>query len=131
MIRTVWLATICLAALSALAAGKALRTPADSAVAKQRPDQTTIATGFAQDILKKADRLEVTYGREQPVPQTAMLPSKTFVPAISSSTLPIETKIIARHWHDPNAISSVGRSKQRKQTVLKKNRSADQFRTQQ
>src|SRR6202165_6383619 len=64
MIRTVWLATICLAVLSALALGKALRTPADSVVAERPADQMTVGTGLAQDTLSKADRLEITHGRQ-------------------------------------------------------------------
>jgi len=122
MIRTVWLATICLAVLSALAVGKALRTPADSIVAERPADQMTVGTGLAQDTLSKADRLEITYVRQEILPPPAVQPTKPFVPAVSSSTLPIETKIISRHWHDPDAISSsAAKSKQTKQTGSNKN----------
>ena len=65
MIRTVWLAIICVVLVSALAAGKALRTPADLAVAELSADETATDSrnGFAQDTLSKADRLEINYVR--------------------------------------------------------------------
>jgi hypothetical protein len=47
MMRTFWLATICLAVLSALAVGKAVRT----IIAERLTDQTTVGTGLAQDAL--------------------------------------------------------------------------------
>ena len=109
MIRTVWLATICLAVLSALAVGKALRTPADSIVAEAPTDQMTVGTGLAQDTLSKADRLEINYARQEILPQPALQPTEQpepIVPAVSSVPPPVETKTISRHWHDPHAISS-------------------------
>jgi hypothetical protein len=106
MIRTVWLATICLTVLSALAVAKALKTPADAILAERPTDQMTVGTGLAQDTLSKADRLEITYVRQEILPQPAVKPTKPFVPAVSSTTLPTETKIISRHWHDPNATTS-------------------------
>ena len=128
MIRTVWLAIICLAVLSALAVGKALKTPADAIVAERPTDQMTVGTGLAQDTLSKADRLEITYVRQEILPQSAMQPTKPFIPAVSSTMLPIETKISSRHWHDPNATtSSAAKSKQPKKTVAAKkaNQAAD------
>ena len=114
MIRTVWLATICLAVLSALAVGKAL-TPADPRVAQRLADETTVGTDLAQNTLSKADRLEITYVRQEILPQPTVQPAQPPVPAVSSTPLPIETKIISRHWHDPNAISSsAAKSKQTK-----------------
>jgi hypothetical protein len=77
----------------------------------------TVGTGLAQDTLSNADRLEITYVHQEILPPPAVQPTKPFVPAVSSSTLPIETKIISRHWHDPNAISSsAAKSEQTKQT---------------
>ena len=64
MIRTVWLAIICLVLVSALAAGKALRTPADSTIAELSADET-VGIGHAQDALGKADRLEINYVRRE------------------------------------------------------------------
>jgi len=72
MMRTVWLATICLAVLSALAVGKAFRTPAD--IVAEAPDQMTLGTGLAQDTLSKADRLEINYPRKEILLQPAVQP---------------------------------------------------------
>jgi hypothetical protein len=124
MIRTVWLATICLAVLSALAVGKALRTPADSIVAEAPTDQMTVGTGLAQDTLSKADRLEINYARQETLPQPALQPTEQpepIVPAVSSVPPPVETKTISRHWHDPHAISSsAAKPKHAKQTTANK-----------
>ncbi len=127
MIRTVWLATMCLALLSVLAVGKALRTPADSIVAEIPTDEITVGTGLAQDTLSKADRLEITYVRPEIPPQPAVQPTRPVVPATSLVPPPVETKIISRHWRDPNAISSsAAKSKQAKQTgPNKKPKTAD------
>jgi hypothetical protein len=126
MIRTVWLATICLAVLSALAVAKALKTPADAIVAERPTDQMPVGTGLAQDTLSKADRLEITYVRQEILPQSTVQPTEPFVPAVSSTTLPIETKIISRHWHDPNATTSPpAKPKQAKQTGTNKSKIVD------
>jgi len=55
MIRTVWLAAICLAVPSALAVGKALMTRADSVITERPTDLTTIGAGLTQDTLSKAE----------------------------------------------------------------------------
>src|SRR5712671_7245414 len=61
MIRTIWLATICLAVLSTLAVGKAVMTRTPSSAPERPADLTTTSTGLTQDTLGKADRLEITY----------------------------------------------------------------------
>ena len=119
MIRTVWLATICLAVLGALSAGKAMMMPANSFVAKRPSDQTTVRTGLAQDALSKADRLEITYARQDAPARVTLQPAEV-VAAVSSIPPLIENKIISRHWRDPNAFSPVTKSKQTKQAVPKK-----------
>src|SRR5213080_1611059 len=121
MMRTVWLATTCLAVLGALAVAKALTTPVAPIVERQ-VDETTIGTGLAQDTLTKADRLEITYVRQETRAQTALHPTEPFIPPIPTIVPPVETKIIiSRHWHDPNAtISSAAKSKQPKKTVATK-----------
>jgi hypothetical protein len=125
MIRTVWLATICLAVLSALAVGKAL-TPADPRLAQRLADETTVGTDLDQNTLSKADRLEITDVRQEIMPQLAVQPTKPFVPAIGSTTLPTETKVISRHWHDPNATTSPpAKAKQAKQTGTNKSKTVD------
>src|SRR5882672_6331282 len=89
------LATVCLAVVSALAAGKALRTPAEAIVAERSADQATVGIGLAQDTLTKADRLEITYLRQERLPQPALQPAEPAVPVVSPSTPPIETRIIS------------------------------------
>jgi hypothetical protein len=127
MIRTIWLATICLAVLSTLAVGKALMTHADSPVAERPTDQTTVGTGLVQDTLSKADRLEITYVRQEMPAPSALQPAELIVPAVSSPTPPVANKIISRHWRDPNAFSaSAAKTEQTRQTAPdKKSKTVD------
>jgi hypothetical protein len=117
MIRTVWLAAICLAVLSALAVGKALMPRADSLITEQPTDLTTVGAGLTQDTLSKADRLQITYVRQEVPTPSVMQPTEPVVPAVSSVTPAAENKIISRHWRDPNAFSSAAKSKQSRQTA--------------
>jgi hypothetical protein len=105
MIRTFWLATICLAVLSTLAVGKAVMIRTPSSVSEQPMDLTTLGTGPTQDTLGKADRLEILYGRQEAPTASVSQPTEPVVPAVASPP-PVENKIIARHWRDPNALSS-------------------------
>jgi hypothetical protein len=106
MIRTVWLAFICVVLVSALAVGKGLRTPADPAIAEPPADAATLGMGHAQDTLSKADRLEINYVRQE-FPSRPVLPSiAPAAPVVTPPKPPVETKIISRHWRDPNAFSS-------------------------
>jgi hypothetical protein len=126
MIRTVWLATICLAVLSTLAVGKALMTRADYPVAERSAEQTTVGTGLVQDTLSKADRLEITYVRQEVPAPSALQPAELIVPAVSSVTPPFANKIISRHWRDPNAFSASATKTQTKQTAPdKKSKTVD------
>ena len=127
MIRTIWLATICLAVLSSLAVGKALMTRADSPVAERLTGETTVGTGLVPDTLSKADRLEITYVRQEVPAPSAVQPAELIVPAVSSVTVPVANKIISRHWRDPNALStSAAKTKPTKQTAAdKKSKTAD------
>src|SRR6266478_8578778 len=127
MMRTVWLATTCLALLGALAVAKALTTPVAPIVERQ-VDETTVSTGLAQDTLTKADRLEINYVRQETPAQLALHPTEPFIPPVPTIVPPVETKIISRHWHDPIATtSSAAKSKQPKKTVATKkaNQAAD------
>jgi hypothetical protein len=125
MMRTVWLATIFLAVLGALAVGKALRTPADSIVPEVSTDQMTVGTGLTQNALRKADWLEINYARQEILP-TAVQPTDPIVPAVSSVPQPVETKILSRHWHDPQLSSSAVKPKKAKQTSTdKKSKAVD------
>lgn len=117
MIRTVRLAIICVVLVSALAAGKALRTPADPAVAELSADETTVGIGHAQDTLSKADRLEINYVRQEIPSQPVLQSIEPAAPVVTPPRPPTETKIISRHWRDPNAFSSsLKNSKPTKQT---------------
>jgi len=116
MIRTIWLATICLAVLSTLAVGKAVMTRTPSSATERSAHRTTSGTDLTQDTLGKADRLELTY-----VPATSALqPPEPVIPTVASAPPPVANKIISRHWHDPNAFSSATKPKQTKQTASSK-----------
>jgi hypothetical protein len=117
MIRTVWLATICLAVLSALAVGKALMTRADSVITEQPTDLMTVGAGLTQDTLSKADRLEITYVRQEVPAPSELQPTEPVVPTVSSVTPAAENKIISRHWHDRDSFSSAAKSKQSRHTA--------------
>jgi len=106
MIRTVWLAIIAVVLVSALAVGKGLRTPANLAVAEPSADATTVGMGHPQDTLSKADRLEINYVRHETPSQPVLQSIAPAAPAVTPPKPPVETKIISRHWRDPNAFSS-------------------------
>jgi hypothetical protein len=129
MIRTIWLATLFLAVLGALAAGKGLMTPNHLVRAELPLYQKTSDSGLGEDTLTKADRLESAYDRGvrgSPPSQPA-----EFAPPVALPTPTVENKIISRHWHDPNSISSATRSKSTKQTgANKKSKAADRKRNQ-
>ena len=135
MIRTVWLAIICVVLVSALAVGKGLRTPADPAVAEPSADATTVGMGHAQDTLSKADRLEINYVRPEFPSQPVLPPVAPAAQVVTPPKPPAETKIISRHWRDPNAFSSSLKnakptkqsdsSKTSKNTDPKRNHAAD------
>ncbi len=132
MIRTVRLAIICVVLVSALAAGTALRTPADRAVAEMSAAETTVGIGHAQDTLSKADRLEINYVRQEVPSQPVLQSIEPATPVVTPPRPPMETKIISRHWRDPNAFSSsLKNSKQTKQTDPNKtSKSVDRKRNQ-
>src|SRR5260370_38622669 len=102
MMRTVWLATTCLAVLGALAVAQALTTPVVPIVERQ-VDETTVSTGLAQDTLTKADRLEVTYVRQETAAEPALHTTKPLIPPVPTIIPPPKQKTISRHSHDPNA----------------------------
>ena len=69
MIRTVWLAVLCLALVTVLATAKALRTPASYIAAGVPVDETTLDISQAQEPLSKSDRLDVNNVRQEaPLP---------------------------------------------------------------
>jgi hypothetical protein len=127
MIRTVWLTIACLVLLGALAVGKALTTPVAPTNSERHASETTVGTDLAQDTLTKADRLDITYVRQEIPAQSALPPTETFIPPVPKIVSPVETKIISRHWREPNArTSSAAKSKRHKQAVaVKKGKSVD------
>jgi hypothetical protein len=127
MIRTVWLAIACLAVLGTFAVGKAFTTPAAPTGAVH---ETAVGSAPGQQSLPKADRLEITYVRlETPdqsafPDQSALKPSEPIRSTVPSIVRPAGTKIISRHWHDPNAAAA--KSKQPRQAAVnKKSRNVD------
>ena len=133
MIRTVWLAVLCLALVSALATGKALRTPGP-AVAEMPADKIAVGIDRAQDTLSKADRLEINYLRDEPPPQPVPQPITPAAAVVTPPTPPIETRIISRHWRDPHAASSSQKNSERiepkgksKNVERKRNQAADRY----
>jgi hypothetical protein len=129
MIRTVWLAIVCLALVSALAAGKALRTPAGPTAAEISADESTVGIGVAQDTLSKADRLQINYVRQETPPQANLQSIEPIAPVTTPPSRPMETKIISRHWRDPNAFSSSLKNSQPTESK-KKSKNVDRKRNQ-
>jgi len=107
MIRTVWLAMLCLVLVSVLATAKALRTSA-SIAAGSEVDETPLYTTQAQASLTKSDRLDLIEARlEAPFPvvlQSIEPIRSTGVPPRP----PAEPKVISRHRRDPIGTSSRG-----------------------
>jgi hypothetical protein len=106
MIRTVWLAAACLVVLGAMAAGKVASTPAAQTTAEKPLDGTTVGADLAREPLIKADRLEVTYVRQETPRQSTLQPIDPIVPEVPKMISPDQTNIVNRHWHDPNATNS-------------------------
>jgi hypothetical protein len=102
MIRTVWLAVLCLIGLGATASIKA-ETPTPPPNVEASPQQTTFDIRFAQDTLTKADKL-VAYVRDpvavEPVMPVTKARDETPPQALSPPATPT---IVSRHSHDPNA----------------------------
>jgi hypothetical protein len=134
MIRTVWLAAVCLIVLGAMAVGKVTKIPAptndDTLV-----DGPTVGADLIQEPLSKADRLQITYVRQETPSQSTVPPTDLSPPDVSPSpadvsppdvqkvTSPAEMHIVSRHWHDPTATNLLtGKSKQ--SATAKKTKSA-------
>jgi hypothetical protein len=102
MIRTVWLAGGCLVVLGAMAAGKVGYTSTAQTTAEKPADRATVGTDLAQEPLIKADRLEITYVRQEAPSQSTSQPIDPIVPETPKMISPAETNTVSRHWHDPN-----------------------------
>ena len=103
MIRIVGLAVLCLIGLGAMVAIKA-GTPTPPPKVGASSEQTTVGTGFAQDTLTKADKLEVAYVRDPVGVEPVMLVTKAREETPPQPLSPPATpKIVSRHLNNPNA----------------------------
>jgi hypothetical protein len=103
VIRTVGLAVLCMIGLGATVAIKA-GTPTPPPDAGASPEQTTVGTGFAQDTLTKADKLEIAYVRDPIAVESAMSVTKARDETPPQPLSPPATpKIVSRHSSDPYA----------------------------
>jgi hypothetical protein len=105
MKRTVWLAAASLVLLGAMAVGRVAKAPA-AQTTDEKPVATTVDADSTQEPLIKGDRLEVTYVRQEEPSQSTSQPIDPIAPKVQQAISPVEPKIVSRHWHDPNAISS-------------------------
>jgi hypothetical protein len=106
VIRTVWLAVLCLIGLGAMVAVR-FGIPAPPPNVKASPEQGTVGKSFLQDTLTKADKLEIAYVRDPVALEPVMLVTKAPDETPSQPPGPIATPtIVSRHWHDPNAKNS-------------------------
>jgi hypothetical protein len=105
MKRTIWLAfgfLIVVGVLTALKVGVA--TPS-----KQHASfsDNVIGADVSQDVLTKADRLDVSYIKDVPdkkaVQTTKVIPPKTATDETERNPKEKITKIISRHWHEKYA----------------------------
>jgi hypothetical protein len=83
--------------------------PAEPAVAELLVDEMTAEIADPQDTLSKADRLAINHVRPE-IPQPVLRPVEPAAPVATPPKQPEETKIISRHWRDPNAFSSSPKS---------------------
>jgi hypothetical protein len=107
VIRTVWLAVLCLIGLGPMVAIRfGIPTPPPNVRAS--PEQGTVGKSFSQDTLTKADKLEIAYVRVPVVAvEPVMLVTKAPDETPSQPPSPVAPpKIVSRHWHDPNAKNS-------------------------
>ena len=102
VIRTVWLAVLCLIVLGAMVTIKA-GTPSPPPNVGASPDQATIGKSFSQDTLTKADKLEIAYVRDpvavEPVMLVTKVPNETLPQPPSPTSTP---RIVSRRRHDPS-----------------------------
>ena len=111
VIRTAWLAVLCLIGLGAMIASN-VGSPTPTPNKGASPEQTPIATDSSHDTLTIADRLEIAYvpvAAEPVVPATPV--SDESSPQPRRFTIP---KIISRHLHDHNAKKLVAVSADRR-----------------
>jgi hypothetical protein len=103
MIRTVWLAALCLVALGAVSVGRVAKLPPAPTVERANVQGGGVDADPGQQPLIKADRLQINFVRQEPSNQSASPPVDPIVREIEAVVPPAETEIIDRHWHDRNA----------------------------
>ena len=110
MIRTVWLAALCLVALGAVSVGRVAKLPPALTTEPANVQEATVDAVPSEQPLIKADRLQINFVRQepfdQPPNQSAPPPVDPVVREIETVVPPAETEIVDRHWHDPNATRS-------------------------
>jgi hypothetical protein len=109
LIRTIWIAALCLAGLGGLFATRVTASISEGAAR----DPATTGTSFAQDTLTKADRLGLTYLRH-PAENIPAPPTEPIAAEIVPTKPATSTKIENPH--------SPGRGVQRNAVVLPKPR---------
>jgi hypothetical protein len=105
MIRTIWLAILCLTSLAVLVAIRIGAAPVTRADASRL--ETTTVADTQQATSTKADKLKVSYIEPEAtttVTPVAIAPPDN-APKPAETTIKPETtiKIVSRHWHDPLA----------------------------
>jgi len=128
MKRTIWLAFGFLIVVGALAALKAgVATPSKQQAAASFSDNV-IGAGVSQDVLPKADRLDVSYIEDVPdkkAVQTArIIPHKTATDETKRNPPEKITKIISRHWHERYAGMTKPSVRYRHHATRRKSRAA-------
>jgi len=118
MVRTIWLAAICLAVLGAMAVGNVLKAPATPAIHETPADGATVDGGLTQEPLPKSDRLQIINMRQEALPEFGLQPIEPSVPEVQNSVSLEAPIIVNRHWHDPyDTNSAMAKSKQLGRTV--------------
>jgi hypothetical protein len=103
MVRTMLFAFASLVGVGTMVAMEVGTPPRAAMRASEPPALSTVGIGASHDTLTKADRLEITYVRND-VPIQPVLPAQLIAPAES---IPVRrqpaTKVIGRPSHDPIA----------------------------
>jgi hypothetical protein len=111
MIRTIWLVLGCV--LGGLAVGRASFTTPVALTELPPTNDAAVGNDFTQVTLAKGDRLPITYVPQESSTELSIPPAPTIVS-------PAETKIVSRHWRDPNAPASTGAKSNKKTAATEK-----------
>jgi outer membrane biosynthesis protein TonB len=123
MVRTMLFAFASLVGVGTMIAMEVGTPPRVGMRASEPPALSTVGIGASHDTLTKADRLEITYVRND-VPIQPVLPAQLIAPA---ETMPVRpqpaTKLIGRPSHDPIArklAAALPRPRPKPKNVMKK-----------